>query len=353
MNIVFLYSELMPNLMPVFRSLIETYCAQIHVVYWDHRKKTPYTPEPLDGLTLYRRSEHGYREIRRVVADIRPNIIYVAGWMDRTYLPIVAQYRRKGVPVVVGFDDWWRGTPRQVLGRIISPVLRKVFFSHAWVSGPRQYEFAKRLGFDNNAILPNLLSCDTELFGRGCNALSSKRSQYPGVFLYVGRFSPEKGIDLLAAGFEKYRTSFSGNWELVCIGNGPLLSVLLDRPGIEIRDFTGQAELVEAMEESGAFVMPSLRDFSPLAVHEAACSALPMILSTNVGNIPLFMIHNYNGIVFDSGSVDGLAEAMHRMSSKAADELVVMGERSHELSRRVNPEVCAASFMSCVQREKA
>lgn len=349
MNIVFLYSELMPNLIPVFKVLIYEYSADIHVVYWDYKKKTPYVPVGMRGLTLYPRSEYGCKEIQQLLRNVGPDLIYAAGWMDYAYLRIIPEYRRKGVPIIVGLDDWWQGTPKQRIASFCSPILTKVFYSHAWVSGPRQYEYAKRLGFIDSTILQNLLTADFELFAQGCDALRTKSKAYPNVFLYIGRFSPEKGTELLAAGFEKYRTAFGGTWNLICIGNGPLANVLSGRPNIQVLDFSSQSELVEAMKKSGVFVMPSLRDFSPLAVHEAACAGMPMILSSNVGNIPLFMIHDYNGFVFNSGSVEDLAKTMYRVSNTPPEKLVLMGERSHKLSYRVNPELSAASLVSCIQ----
>jgi glycosyltransferase involved in cell wall biosynthesis len=348
MKIVFLYSELMPNLLIVIRALVENHSAQVHIVYWDHRRRTPYEPEPMKGVTYHRRSQHGVRDLRRLLGSIGPDAIYIVGWMDRAYLAAVVSYRRKRVPVVVGFDDWWRGTARQRAGRAFSPLLTKVFFSHAWVAGPRQYEYAKRLGFADRCIVPNLLSCDTALFEGAYSSLGDKRAAYPRVFLYVGRFSPEKGIDLLAEAFEKYRTTFHGTWKLVCVGNGPLSNVLAGKPNIDVRPFGSQADVVKAMQEAGVFVAASLRDFSPLVVHEAACAGLPMILSSNVGNIPLFMIHRHNGVVFESGSVDGLAAAMHELSNTPVERLVAMGRRSHRLSRRIDPEACAASLVSCM-----
>lgn len=346
MRIVFLYSELMPNVIIVLKALVKSYLAEIHVVYWDHKKKTPYMVDTIEGVTFYEKSKYGFREIKNLLADINPDAIYVVGWMDYTYLGIIAIYRRKRVPIIVGFDDWWMGTLRQSMARLFSPILTKVFFSHAWVSGPRQYEYAKRLGFNDRSILTNLLTCDSDLFDQAYKALPIKLNDYPKIFLYVGRFSPEKGVDLLAAAFKKYRTAFKGTWNLICVGNGPLLSVLAGHPNIEVREFTSQSDLVKLMECSGIFILASLRDFSPLVVHEAACAGLPMILSSNVGNIPLFLINNYNGAVFDSGSVDDLALAMYRMSIMPTEDLILMGKRGHGLSRRVNPEIAAASFVA-------
>ena len=350
MKIIFLYAELMPNLIPVFNSLVKHHSSQIWVFHWDHKKKTPYLPDAREGVIFYRRSEYTLRRMKQTIEGIDPDLIYVAGWMDRAYLAISVRYRRKGVPIVVGFDDWWKGTARQRIGALLSPLLTKVLFSHAWVAGPRQYEFAKRLGFKDQFIVPNLLSCDTNLFAAACQTLAIKQVHYPNVFLYVGRFSPEKGIGVLSVAFEKYRTEFKGTWKLICVGNGPLLGMLSGKSGIEVKQFSSQTDLMEMMQKSGIFVLASLRDFSPLVVHEAASAGLPMILSSNVGNIPLFMIHNYNGMVFGSGSADALAETMHRMANLRPEELVLMGKRSYELSRRITPEISAASFVSSVTR---
>ena len=349
MKVVFLYSEPMPNVITVIKALIRIYSAEIHVVYWDRKKQTPFTVNGIDGVTFYERSKYGFDDIKKLINKVCPNAIYVVGWMDYTYLGITALYRSQGIPIFVGFDDIWEGTLRQVVASLFSPILTKIFFSHAWVSGPRQYEYAKRLGFSDKHIVSNLLTCDSNLFEVAFDDLHIKQKNYPNVFLFVGRFAPAKGINLLVDAFEKYRLEYNGDWKLICIGNGPLLSELTDHPNIEVYDFSSQSELVNRMRLSGVFVLASVRDVSPVVVHEAACAGLPMILSSSIGNIPLFMIHKYNGLVFDSGSSDSLALAMHHMATKSADDLVLMGKNSHDLSRRISPEISAASFVSCIE----
>jgi len=348
MKIIFLYSELQPYLLPVFKILIEKHSVQIHIVYWDQniRKKTPYIPDDIKGLFLYPRSKYGFREIMNVCRDVNPDAIFVSGWMDYIYLGITSIYRRRGVPIIVGFDDIWLGTFRQSIAQVLSPLFTKILFSHAWVSGPRQYEYAKRLGFKDRFVFPNLYSCNFDLFNEAFKSISIKKNNYPKAFLFVGRFAPEKNIKLLVSAFEKYRETFKGTWKLICIGNGPLLDLLLNHPDIEVNQFSSQSEIIKSMARSGVFVLASLKDVSPLVVHEAACAGLPMILSSNIGNIPLFMIHNYNGVVFNSGSVDDLAKSMCLMANKSTEDLIFMGEKSHQLACRITPEITAASFVS-------
>ena len=88
MRLVFLYSELMPDRVAVFRMLVKLYAAEVHVVYWDHHgRKTPYTMDAIDGVTLYKRSEYGFARIYQLLGTVNPDAIYVVGWMDHTYLP--------------------------------------------------------------------------------------------------------------------------------------------------------------------------------------------------------------------------------------------------------------------------
>lgn len=349
-TVLVLYSELMPDRVAVFRKLAQIYNLTVHVVCWDGRKKnTPFEAQPSEQLVIHRRSEFDVDALHRLAARLSPKILYVAGWMDRGYLPIAAALRRKGIPVIVGFDDLWFGTVRQRVGALLSPLLTKVLFSHAWVSGPRQYEYAKRLGFADRRIIPNLLSCDTEMFAHAFKAMAQKRSNYPRAILYVGRFSSEKGIAVLVDGYRRYRAQ-GGDWTLRCIGSGPLRSLLEGVDGLELHSFAAQADLVHWMADSGVAVVPSVRDASPLVVHEAACAGLPMVLSSSIGNLPLFMIDGYNGVVFPQSSAPALAEAMRAITSRSVDELVAMGERSHLLSQRVNLEMAAAGFMASLSQ---
>ena len=147
MKILYLYAELSPYLRPVFEAYIKTYGIELHVVYWDHIKLTPYEPAIMDGVTYYKRTEYKLTKLKQLAQEIEPDLIYVVGWMDMDYLRITRKWRARGVPIVVGFDDVWTGNFRQQLGSLVMKSIGKLFFSHAFVSFSLQYEFAKRLGF--------------------------------------------------------------------------------------------------------------------------------------------------------------------------------------------------------------
>jgi glycosyltransferase involved in cell wall biosynthesis len=348
MKILYLYSELSPYLRPVFELYVKKYGAYLHVVHWDHNRLTPYLPVPMEGVIYYNRSEFNLKKLNKLSEEISPDLIYIVGWMDIDYLRVVRVWRKLGVPVVVGFDDIWRGTLRQKMGALLIKCIGRLFFSHAFVSFNRQYEFAKRLGFKDESIVFNLLSCDRSYFQGAKFRLQEKGNNYPRRFVYVGRFSREKGIDILVEGFKLYRDCYSGSWDLLCVGIGDLVHLLQNVEGLEFRGFVGQDDLALIFENSGALVLPSYSDVSPLVVHEATTSCLPLILSSGVGNKSTFLIDGFNGFSFRSGSVRELALAMKKMSSLADLELIEMSKRSEVLSMRVSPEMSAASLMSII-----
>jgi glycosyltransferase involved in cell wall biosynthesis len=331
---------------PVLRAYVEKHQAEVHVVHWDHKKLTPYRPPQVDRVTYYDRSRYAGRELRRLAQDVNPSIAYITAWQDKGYLPVARMLRQKGVPVVAGFDDQWKGSIEQRIASLIGPCLLKRYFSHAWVAGPYQYEYARRLGFKKHEIVFNLLSGNTAAFDAGAEHLDAKESQYPRRFLYVGRFTPVKGIDILVEAFECYRKEYHGDWELTCVGNGDSKHLLEHVAGIEVVDFSRETYLVDIARRAGVFVLPSRSEPWGVVVHEFASAGMPMILSENVGARSMFLVEGFNGMTFRHDSSQALARAMHRMSTLSAAELTEMGRNSHLLSKRLSPEMVASSFMS-------
>ena len=351
MKILYLYSELSPYLRPVFEAIVKTHKIELHVVHWDHLKLTPYQPVLMDGVTYYRKSVYSLIRIKKLVEEIKPNLIFVAGWVDVDYLKIVRKARSKGVPVVVGFDGTWRGTLRQIAGSMLIRTLGKMFYSHAFVSFSRQYEYAKKFGFSDENIIFNALSCDTALFHKSLLNMENKSANYPRVFIYAGRFSKEKGINELVEAYRIYREKLGGTWKMLCVGNGNLRHLFDGENNIEVIDFVSQEDLLLLFNKCGAFIMPSYLDMCPLAVHEAACACLPLILSTGVGNKSTFLIDGFNGFSFDFRSPADLASIMSKISSLNNAELLSMAKNSHTLSMRVTPDITAASLVSTLAME--
>lgn len=346
-KIIYLYSELVGYQIPILREYVEKYHAQVHVICWDKRKLKPYIPEKINGVTYYKRSEFSKEEILRLTLNINPDIIYVSGWMDKGYLYATKRMKKLGVPVVIGFDDIWKGTLRQKVGALIFPFYYKKYFSHAWVSGPYQFEFAKKMGFSNNVIIYDMLSADTFKFK--AEILPDKRPDSCS-FLYVGNFRKVKGVDILAEAFNIYCNIHKGKWNLICIGNGELEPLLKNNPRIEVIGFSSANQIVEISKRVGVFILPSRHDQWGVVVHEFTCLGLPLILSENVGARTTFFIDGFNGYQYYNNDPVNLAALMIEFEKMDKEQLEQMRSNSIMLSKKINVQTAAANFISILRK---
>jgi glycosyltransferase involved in cell wall biosynthesis len=103
--------------------------------------------------------------------------------------------------------------------------------------------------------------------------------------LYVGRLSPEKGVELLV---EAWRELGDGPLELVVVGDGPLRERLARRPAARLR-LAGRLpaeEVRRQMLAARALVLPSVwYEGQPMAVLEALAAGLP-VLGSAIGGVP-------------------------------------------------------------------
>ena len=353
MKVLYLYTEVMGYNLPVFESLVKQFKASVDVVHWNQNKLTPFVPDPTSGVNYHERSKLTNQSLMDFAMTLSPDLVYVSGWMDKGYLPVIEKLKASGVPVVVGLDTQWTGSLRQQIGsRLIKWIYKKRYFSYALVPGPMQYEYAARIGFDKTEILCNLLSGNSTLFARAALSLQQeKQTQYPKNFLFVGRFAHSKGIDILLQAFDIYRTRYQGDWSLTCIGNGPMAELLeqaqqADPAAISVKAFSSQETLVEHAKAAGVFILPSREDPWGVVVHEFATAGLPLILSEHVGARPQFLIDRLNGLTFYQNSAEDLALQMHKLATQTTAQLLEMGRISAKLAEHLNPQMSAASLMA-------
>lgn len=336
---------------PVIKEYAIKHKAEIHVLHWDHKKLTPYTPPLIKNVFYYKRSEFNNQKLKEFVIQLKPDIVYVSGWMDQGYLMVVRLLRKKGLTVVTGLDGFYRKTLKQIAATLFFPFVRTLFYSHIWVAGPYQYEFAKRLGFKNNEIIFNFYSADIHLFNEAYkSSLTLKEENYPHRFLFVGRFEHVKGIDVLIQAWENLK-EHRKDWKLSFIGNGSYSRKLKENSDILVLDFLQPEKLINEISSSGCFVLPSRFEPWGVVLHEFAAAGLPIICSDNCGASPFFIIPNFNGYIFNFTDIKTLEDSLLKIINTPDEELLVMSRNSHVMGQRITPEISAASFVSlCVSQ---
>jgi glycosyltransferase involved in cell wall biosynthesis len=151
-------------------------------------------------------------------------------------------------------------------------------------------------------------------------------------FLYVGRVSREKNLELLADAFMEIAVE-NTPVQLVIVGDGPytneLRQKLVGYPVI----FTGFLEgesLAAAYASSDVFVFPSTTDTFGNVVLEAQASGLPVIVSDEGGPKEL-MLDGITGLITRADSREDLIHAMRSLLLNPANT-GVMGENARSFA---------------------
>lgn len=157
-------------------------------------------------------------------------------------------------------------------------------------------------------------------------------------FIYSGRISPEKDLQLLIYTFQKLLVKVP-DAELVILGfkNDPysvkvkkLITDLELQSNIICKEFVQKVELLELLDESAYMIFPSkIYDNLPQAVLEAQSIALPVI-APGFGSLAEIIQDGVNGLHYDHNDSNGLFLAMSKTNFTYNDYLV-MARRSWQL----------------------
>ncbi len=142
-------------------------------------------------------------------------------------------------------------------------------------------------------------------------------------YLYVGRITSEKNIELLLRAFEKIRAA-KPHVQLALVGDGPMLPALRKRyksdSGVILTGFVTGTELTAAYPSSDAFVFPSTSDTFGSAVLEAQACGLPAVVTDRGGPQEIVRL-NESGLVVDVDdnlqAADRFAAAMSQLADDA------------------------------------
>ncbi|HRH38088.1 MAG TPA: glycosyltransferase family 4 protein, partial [Flavobacteriales bacterium] len=308
-TVLFLYTELAPYVLTCMGALAEEHGIDVHVVHWPVNKEAPFQLEAGKGVTLHDRSGLDDEQLLALLDRVAPMAVFASGWVDKGYLGACRTARVRGIRTVMCFDTAWRGTWRQRANTIASRMWMQRTFSHAWVTGALQAEYASRLGFAKERMRTGFYSAATDGFLRiGTRLMNERKSVWPHRLLCVARYIPTKGQQLLCDAFaELCNEGGAGDWELDLVGTGELYNTVCSSPSgthprIHHLGFKQVGEMEAVVNHAGAFVLPSTYEPWGVVVHEHACLGLPLLLSSAVGAGERFLKDGENGLLFQAGS---------------------------------------------------
>jgi glycosyltransferase involved in cell wall biosynthesis len=264
------------------------------------------------------------------IRAVNPDVIVIPGWVSPTYLELCETREFSGLPYAMGIDTPYIGSWRQRLAWL--KVGRQVRRMNAVVTaGERAWQFARRLGAPEARLMKGLYGFDQATMHRAAELRATHANGWPRKFLFVGRYHPDKALDVLVEAYQQYRGRVSDPWELTCCGIGPDRHFLRGVPGISDRGFVQPGEQAELFAEHGAFVLPSRKEPWGVALAEAAAAGLPIVHSDACGAAVELVRPFYNGIAAATEDAQSLADALTWCHNNEA-KLPTMGARSRSLA---------------------
>lgn len=345
MKFLVLYEEMASY----FLNCLEYMASQGYEIQVIMKKVNPVAPFDFSkthkNIVITERESMSQDELIQKIKQFDPDLTYLSGWIYKPYLKAIRSLRLKNV--VIGFDNQYNGSLRQKFGALYFKRTLKPFIKAAFVPGQKQVEFAKRLGFGSNQIATNVYCCQTELYtSYNDQTNTTKRREFPKRFLFVGRYVPEKGIDLLWQSFIELQNEFPNPWELWCIGKGEITPI--QHPKIKHLGFIQPSEFLPVIQQTGVFVLPSVFEPWGVVLHEYACAGYPMISTTSVGATEAFLEDTKNGFLIKDLTKDSLKGALKKIVSLTDAQLQEMSDHSVQLSKKITPQIWQKSLLKLV-----
>ena len=265
------------------------------------------------------------REVKRILADFRPDVVHVQV-SDPIGLSVVAQARKMNIPVVTTEHN----QPEVITDPLKMPKLLKrpanALLSSYFRNRQKKSDFVT---MPTKQAINNLLS--KHEIGVPVAAVSNgvdlshfqpgERAKKPTV-VYVGRVDPEKKVELVIRAFREVLKKVP-EAELLIAGDG-VDRVRLEKLARELKleksvKFLGKVlppELYRVYQKGWAFMTASEIETQGIVLVEAAASGLPLI-AVNRGAVAEICLDEKNGFLCMPGSV---SELSHALESILTDE---------------------------------
>jgi glycosyltransferase involved in cell wall biosynthesis len=254
-------------------------------------------------------------EIARCCDSFQPDLVHVVTELGIGYRGM-KYARSRGLPLVMSYHtDYCKYLQYFHLDFLKAPLEKYL----AWF-----YAFAHRILAPSKHTLEELFRKQYRNLGiwsRGIDTTSfsprfrsrdlRRRLGIDGkfVFLYVGRLSPEKGLDMLLHAAAEIESRFPGKAAFIFTGGGPYGDIIRRKglPNVILTGFKTGRDLSELYASADCFAFPSETETFGNAPLEALASGLP-VAGVSGGGVMEFLFHGRNALLCAGGDYAGFTE---------------------------------------------
>ena len=255
--------------------------------------------------------------VRRRITSQVPDV--VVAFVDKVNILVLVSLFGSGIPVVISERVHPAYNPIgwvwKLARKLVYPLARAVT-----VQTEQGAEwFRQRSRVTHPIVIANAVRNLSDLdISSGCNNAHHEALPPRPFVLAIGRFTDQKGFDLLLEAFHRSDLVKAG-WQMVILGDGPEREALEKQARtLGIRDavrMPGFTDVGPFLRQADLFVLSSRYEGFPNALMEAMQVGLPCI-SFDCPSGPCDLIRNeQNGWLIPAQDVAALAEALRRMSA--------------------------------------
>lgn len=177
------------------------------------------------------------------------------------------------------------------------------------------------------------------------------------VFLYAGRISPEKDVDILLSTVKQLNEKYLSKIHFLVAGGGPYLDTLkkCNLPNMTLLGFVEGLELSKVYASSDIFIFPSSSETFGNVILEAMASGLPVV-ACKEGGISDNLIDGYNGIACRKRNIDDFYDACEKLINdfQLTRELGLNGlKHTADLNWNRIFEKLIASYLNVISNSKS
>jgi glycosyltransferase involved in cell wall biosynthesis len=220
----------------------------------------------------------------------------------------------------------WRGAVRGCYrgSKVQSAVLAGMVTLH-WALGTWQNKVTRYIAlneFCRNKFIQGGLPADRVVVKPNFVDFCAPAAGARAGFLFVGRLSSEKGVDVLANA-----TRVLGVVQVRVAGTGPEAGLIAGVPGMQTLGALGGDAVRAEMTQAMALVLPSIwYENFPRTLVEAFGCGLPVIAS-RIGALAELVQDGITGLLFEPDNAQDLADKM-RWAHQHPDEMATMGRNA-------------------------
>ena len=339
-------------------SLLKKYENDVELLIFNNNGKF----KQIINFLLYPVNLFSYLKIRKKIKEFKPDVIHVHNFFFSCSPMVVWAAKKENTPVILTIQNFRLLCPSGTLfhkGEIytkslkdhftlqpsIDRVYRNSFFLTLWLYTSNYIHFkigtwgncAKFIfasNFSKTVFEQSKFRIYSSRFILKYNFLAKEMNDAPvnderqEYFLFIGRLTEEKGIDVLLNCFKQ------SSQKLLIVGNGKLKDEVIEsskrNKNIEFLGFKEKAEILHYLSNAKALIFPSIwYEGMPLTIVESFSVGTPVIAS-NLGAMGEIIIDGLNGLHFEPGNPADLQNKINQLMGLSTTEYKEMLENTYD-----------------------